>query len=86
MANRPRWWKENTIYSETKRTVDRQFLLRPCPEIRNMIGACIGRALRKFPVKLHWVEAPMDPRPPRMDQPEIHGFFGIWHIDGEPEQ
>ena len=29
----------------------------PCPEVRNIIGACLGRALRKFPVKLFWTEA-----------------------------
>ena len=57
MSNRPRWWKAGTVYSETRRTVDRQFLLRPCPEVRNLVGACLGRAWRKYPVTLYWCEA-----------------------------
>jgi len=57
MANRPRWWKENAIYSETRRTVDRQFLLKPCPEVKNLLGASAGRALRRYPVQLYYIEA-----------------------------
>jgi hypothetical protein len=56
MARRPRRWKENSAYAEVKRTVDRQFLLKPTPDIKNIIGASLGRALEKFPVKLYWAE------------------------------
>ncbi len=56
MARRPRRWKENAAYAEVKRTVDRQFLLKPTPEIKNIIGASLGRALKKYPVKLFWAE------------------------------
>ncbi len=54
MARRPRRWREDAVYAEVKRTVDRQFLLKPTPEVRNIIGACLGRALQKYPVQLHW--------------------------------
>lgn len=57
MANHPRWWRSDAIYSTVKRTVDRQFLLKPTPELRNLIGACLGRAQRRYPVKLYWAEA-----------------------------
>jgi len=32
------------------------FFLRPTPELRNIIGACLGRAQQKFPVKIYWVD------------------------------
>lgn len=56
MARRPRRWKENAAYAEVKRTVDRQFLLKPIPEVKNIIGASLGRALKRYPVKLYWAE------------------------------
>ena len=52
MARRPRYWLPNQPYFLTLRTVDRQFLLKPSPETRNITGACIARALKKYPVQL----------------------------------
>ncbi|MBW2737097.1 MAG: hypothetical protein JRH20_32350 [Deltaproteobacteria bacterium] len=56
MTRRLRWLKTGTAYCETQRTVDRQFLLKPSKETRNIVGACAGRALKKYPVKLFWLD------------------------------
>ena len=56
MGQRPRWFKPNTVYEQTQRTVDRQFLFAPIPGVRNAIGASAARALQKHPVKLYWLE------------------------------
>jgi hypothetical protein len=56
MARRPRKYSADSVYAEVQRTVDRQFLFKPDPTIRNIIGACAGRALRKYPVKLFWLD------------------------------
>jgi hypothetical protein len=56
MARRPRWYRANAAYCETQRTVDRQFLFKPDPVIRNIIGAAAGRAMKKYPVKLFWLD------------------------------
>lgn len=56
MANRPRWIKANSAYCETQRTVDRQFFFKPDETTRNLIGAAAGRALKKYPVKLYWID------------------------------
>ncbi len=56
MAKRPRWLKPDAVYCETQRTVDRQFLFKPDPTVRNIIGACAGRAQKKYPVILYWIE------------------------------
>jgi len=56
MARRPRWLKSDTIYCDTQGTIDRQFLFKPDPETRNIIGACAARALKKYPVKLYCLE------------------------------
>jgi hypothetical protein len=39
-----------------KNCIDRQFLLKPIPEVRNIVGACLGRAQEKFPVKIYWAD------------------------------
>jgi hypothetical protein len=57
LARTPRRWRNFAVHCEVKRTVDRQFLLLPTLEVRNIIGACLGRALEKFPVRLHWADA-----------------------------
>ena len=57
LARIPRRWRSFAVHCEVRRTVDRQFLLLPTPEVRNIIGACLGRALKKFPVRLHWADA-----------------------------
>jgi hypothetical protein len=56
MARRPRWIRPDAAYSETQRTVDRQFLFRPDDAVREIIGSSVGRALKAYPVKLHWVD------------------------------
>jgi len=56
MARRLRWLKGDSAYCEVQRTVDRQFLFKPDPAVRNIIGACAGRALKRFPVKLYWLD------------------------------
>jgi len=73
MARRPRRWRFGAVYTEVKRTVDRQFLLKPTPEVRNIVGACLARAQRVYPVKIFWAvanintmqlgRAPMDEHP-----------------------
>ncbi len=57
MSDRPRWWKSDTVYSEVKKCIDDAFLLKPSPELRNIIGACIGRAQQKYPVKIYWFDS-----------------------------
>ena len=56
MGQRPRWFKPDTVYEQTQRTVDRQFLFAPIPGVRNAICASAARALQKHPVKLYWLE------------------------------
>ncbi|MCP4601922.1 MAG: hypothetical protein GY847_15645 [Proteobacteria bacterium] len=56
MGDRPRWIKADTVYSEVQRTVDRQFLFKPDEPIRQIIGAAAGRALKKNPVLIYWLD------------------------------
>ena len=56
MARRPRRFTPNAAFCEVQRTVDRQFLFKPDPAIRNIIGAAAGRAQQRFPVKLYWLD------------------------------
>ena len=56
MPDKPRWWKSDTVYSEVKKCIDDMFFLRPTPELRNIVGACLGRALAHYPVKIFWVD------------------------------
>ena len=56
MADKPRWIKPESAYSEVQRTSDRQFLFKPDEVIRNIIGASAGRALEKYPVKIFWID------------------------------
>jgi len=53
MARRIRIWKEGGLYHGTLECIDRMFLLKPCAAVNNTIGACLGRAQRKFPIRLH---------------------------------
>ena len=57
MSDRPRWWKADSVYSEVKKCIDDMFFLKPTPEVRNIIGACLGRAQKEYPVKIFWVDA-----------------------------
>lgn len=74
MGRHPRWYKADSVYAEVQRTVDRQFLFKPDPIVRNIIGACVGRALKKYPVKLHWIDFNINHRhagrSPLSDDPE----------------
>jgi hypothetical protein len=74
MARRPRRYSANAAYTEVQRTIDRQFLFKPDPVIRNIIGACAGRAQRRFPVKLYWLDFNINHRQigraPLSDSPE----------------
>lgn len=56
MARAPRWIRADLVCSSTQRTVDRQFLFKPDPEVRNLIGASAARALERFPVKIYWLD------------------------------
>ena len=68
---KPRWIKEGAVYSQVQRTVDRTYLLKPDPVIRNIIGASAARAQRKHPVKLYWLDTNIN-----------HEQSGIGPIDG----
>ena len=57
MARRPRLFEPDIVYDVTVQTVDREFLLKPTPEINNIFGASLGRAQRLFPVDLHYALA-----------------------------
>jgi hypothetical protein len=56
MGMHPRRLKAGAAYAQTQRTVDRQFLFKPDPVIRNIIGAAAGRAQTKYPVIIYWLE------------------------------
>ena len=56
MGMKPRWLKANAFYAQTQRTVDRQFLFKPDPVIRNIIGASAARAQKKHPVKIYYLD------------------------------
>jgi hypothetical protein len=56
MARRPRRYRASAAYCDVQRTVDRQFLFKPEHAIRNIIGSSAGRALRRYPVKLYWLD------------------------------
>ena len=56
MPRIPRWLKADTAYAETQRTVDRTFLFKPDPETRNIIGAAAGRAQKRYPVKIYFID------------------------------
>ena len=56
MGMHPRWIKNGSVYAQTQRTVDRQFIFKPDPVTRNIIGASAARALRKHPIKLYWLD------------------------------
>ena len=56
MGMHPRWLKADTVFAQTQRTVDRQFLFRPDPVVTNIIGASAARAQEKHPVKIYWLD------------------------------
>lgn len=56
MSRRIRWLKADAAYCQTQGTVDRQFLFKPTEEVRNIIGSAAGRALKKYPVKLYFLD------------------------------
>ena len=62
MGMHPRWFKDGSVYSLTQRTIDRQFLFKPDPAVRNIIGASAARALKDHPVKLYWLESNINRR------------------------
>ena len=74
MGMHPRWLKANTVYAETQRTIDRQFLFKPDPVIRNIIGASAARAQKNHPVKIYYLEANIN-----------HKQEGIAAISDSPE-
>ncbi len=53
MARRIRVWKEDALYHATYNCIDRMFLLKPSKKVNHIVGACLGRALKKYPVRLH---------------------------------
>ncbi len=74
MARRPRWIRADAAYCEVQRTVDRQFFFKPDETIRNIIGSAVGRAQKKYPVKLYWIDFNINHkhtgRAPLSDKPE----------------
>jgi len=56
MGMHPRWYRAGSAYSQTQRTIDRQFFFKPDPVVRNIIGASAARAQRKHPVRIYWLE------------------------------
>lgn len=74
MGMNPRWIKDGSIYELTQRTVDRQFLFKPGPFIRNLVGASAAKALEKHPIKLFWLDMNIN-----------HEHVGIAPIDGSQE-
>ncbi len=54
MPRRPRLYEPYVVYDVTVQTVDREFLLKPTPEIRNIVGASLARAQQNFPIDIHY--------------------------------
>ena len=74
MGMQPRWIKADSLYCQTQRTVDRQFLFKPDPVTRNIIGASAARALKTYPVKLYWLDVNIN-----------HEQTGIAPLEDSPE-
>jgi hypothetical protein len=74
MGMHPRWIKNGSVYSQTQRTIDRNFLFKPDPVVRNIIGASAARAQDTHPVKIYWLEFNIN-----------HEQNGIGPIDGTQE-
>ena len=53
MARKPRLWQHNIVFELTLRIENRMFMLNPNPEIRNIIGAVLARAVKLYPVQIH---------------------------------
>jgi hypothetical protein len=56
MARRPRRFAPHATFCEVQRTVDRQFIFKPDPVVRNIIGAAAARAMKRFPIQLYWLD------------------------------
>ncbi len=56
MGMHPRRLRAGTAFAQTQRTVDRQFLFKPDPFVRNIIGAAAARAQYKHRVIIYWLE------------------------------
>ena len=54
MARKPRFWTSEFPYELTIRTEHRMFLLKPDDEMKNIVGSCLGRALKRHPVQIHY--------------------------------
>ena len=52
MANRPRYIEPHTLVSTTTRTLHSRFLLRPSNELNTMIKGVLGRAARRYRMKV----------------------------------
>ena len=74
MGNHPRLIQEDVVLATTQRTVDRQFLTKPSPLLRNLVGACAARAMRTHPVKLYWLDININ-----------HEHMGIAPLDGSSD-
>jgi hypothetical protein len=74
MGMHPRWIRDDLVTSTTQRTIDRQFLFKPDPFIRNLVGASAARALELHPVKIFWLEYNIN-----------HEQSGLGPIDDSPE-
>ena len=87
MGDLPRWIKADAAYSDVQRTVDRTFLFKPTEEVRQIIGASAGRALKKYPVKLFWLDFNINHKQngiaPLSDDPEhiqnVAGFHQMFN-------
>ena len=53
MGRRIRIWKPGASYHVTLQCIDRMFLLKPSDEVNQIIGASLGRAVSRHPVRLH---------------------------------
>lgn len=74
MGMHPRQIKTGVVCAQTQRTIDRQFLFKPDPVTRNIIGASASRAQIKFPVLIYWLECNIN-----------HEQLGIAPIDDSQE-
>ena len=53
MSHLPRLWVPGQVMHGVIRTVDQAFLLLPNPDVKRIVGSCVGRALQRHPVQLH---------------------------------
>ena len=53
MGRRIRIWKPGAMYHVTLQCIDRMFLLKPSDEVNRIVGVALGRALARYPLRLH---------------------------------